>query len=148
MCEPTSIIMAVTAIAGAVQQNRNAKKQQKAVNDASAQRDKEILISNSIKGNARVKAARAARARIKAAGAESGVEGNSIDSLLSNEDFASGMDIAHLGMDTSLARDANHHATQSRLNSIQQADWVGTAASVAGAANSGIQYQKDKKPGG
>ena len=139
-----SIIAATSAVAGAINTRENAKRQERAILAASAQRDKELLKSNSIKGNARVRAARAARARLKASAAESGVQGNSIDSLLANEDFTAGLDIANLNLDLGLARNANRSDTQSRLNSIQQPDYIGTAFDVADATYAGIQRQKDK----
>lgn len=147
MCEPTSIIMGISAAAGLYQTKKNAKAQERATQAASVQRAKEINISNSIKADDRAKKARAARARLKAAAASSGVEGLSIESILNNESFAAGTDVSNIALNTSLAVDANTTATQSRLNSIQQPDYLGTGLQIAGIAANGIQNKKNK-PGG
>jgi hypothetical protein len=134
--------MGISAVAGAFQTRKNAKSQEKATKAASLERAKQLSTSASIKANDRIRAARRARAKLKASAAESGVEGTSINSLLNNEDFQAGMDVSHIRLDNNYAIDANTSATQSNLNSIQQPNYLATGLQLAGI----VARSKEDKP--
>ncbi|MDJ1139630.1 virion core protein, T7 gp14 family [Marinicella marina] len=147
MCEPTTILLATTAIAGAVQADRNASKQRKAYRKASRQKEKEINRSQSIKAQNEATRARNARAKIKARAAGSGASGLSISSLLNNADMQIGTDLATIEGNRELQIEGNDQQLQSNLNSVQGADWLGTGLQIAGGLY-GDSKIGSKLPGG
>lgn len=136
--------MAVTAIAGAVQADRNAKKQRRAYRKAAAIEQKEIHRQKSIEADTKAKAARQARARMKARAAGAGVSGLTVDSLVNNVDMQMGTDLATIDGNRQAQVRGSDTALQSRLNSVQGADWIGTGLQIAG----GVANQYNNTPPG
>jgi hypothetical protein len=145
MCEPASIIMIATAVYGAYTTRQNAKKQEKATRQAAKIRSEEEYAQKSAQANERHRLARAEKARLRAMSAESGVGGLSIADVLDNVDMQAGMDIATIGGNEYRAQRGLSADTQSRLNSIEQPDYVATGLQVAGYGYQGYQTRYGDK---
>lgn len=140
MCEPTTIITAVAAVAGAVQQDRNASKQRKAYRKAQAEEEKQINRKNSIEANQRLQQAKAARAKIKARAAGAGISGLTLDTLQNNVDYQAGTDLAVLEGNNEYAVDSSRSQLQSRLNATPGANWLNTGLQIAGAVTNDSKF--------
>lgn len=128
MCEPATITMGLLAVSSAYtlySTKENARRQERAFRKAQEVEEDQIRDQASVDANERNRQARAERARLRATSAESGVAGLSIDDILNDVDFQAGMDIAN--METNLTNRVNASRTGlgSRLNSIEQPDYLG-----------------------
>lgn len=121
------VAMAVIAAYGAYTTKENARKQEKAYRQAQAVQEDQTRDQISVQANERTRQARAERARLRAASAESGVSGLSIDDILNNVDFQSGMDISNMQANQSNRVNASRANLQSSLNGIEQPDYLGEA---------------------
>lgn len=92
------------------------------------------------------------RARLRAASAEGGVGGNSIDRIMGENEFNLGQD---LSMMTENARNVNRQSSmegmamqaqaQSRLNQIERPSLLNTGLQIAGiGVSAGQQYSKTR----
>lgn len=140
MCEPVSTttmimigISAASAAYGVYQTSENAQRQTNALFKAQAVEDEQRLAQASVDTVERQRQARAERARLRAASAESGAVGISIDEVLDNVDFQSGMDTSLIDQNLDNGRRASSANLQSNLNRVEQPDYLGAAL------NTGLQ---------
>lgn len=132
MCEPTTIMMGVSlalSAAGAVQQvkanNEMAKIQQDQMEDQATEDTFD-----------RMQQMRELRAQARASAAESGTAGLSLDALLSDINFQSGLDATRIGKNMSTAIQASAAENSARNKSaVNQAgaQMASTATSWAGS---------------
>lgn len=153
MCEPVSIVTAAVAIVGAVysadQQRKNARRQERLQRRASKIQEDQIQAENDRKADLTMRQARAERARLRAASAESGLAGISIEDTLNNVDMQAGTDLAYIETNRYNNIANSRLNQQSALNSIQQPDWVATGLQIAGAATgSYADYQQSQTNAG
>lgn len=153
MCEPVSIIMAVTAVVGLIQAEKMADKQEQAVAReqaaeaaATAVQQTQINQQASIKMSDRAREAMIERGRLRAAAAESGVTGLSNDKLESASFFAEGTDISRIEGNRARAIVQSEHAhgsrnaaNQSKMDSIKQPSYLGAGLQIANAGMTGYQ---------
>ncbi len=133
MCEPTTIIAATSAVLGAAQQDRNARKQRRAIRQQQDQEEREINRANSLKADNQARKAKAARAKIKARAAGTGESGLTIDTLLNNTNFQLGTDLATIEGNRELEVKGSQARERSNLNSVRSPDWLGAGLQIAGA---------------
>lgn len=141
MCDPVTAITATTALLSGYQAERNASKQKRAIRKAQDREEEQIRRANSLKADNKAKQARAARSRIRARAAGTGVSGLTVESLIRNQDFQLGTDLATIEGNNRLAVDESQAQEQSRINSVPGADWIGAALQI------GRSYENNK-PGG
>lgn len=130
MCEPTAVLTALTVAGTAHSLNttrRNARRQERAERRARATEREQIADQLSVETNARRQAARRERARLRALSAESGLAGITMQTLLDNVEFQAGTDVALLEQNAANQEQASASRHQSRLNAIQQPDYLGGA---------------------
>lgn len=142
MCGVVPLLTAASAGVGLYRAERNADRQAAAVRQAAEIQQDEINDQLSVEANQRARAARAERARIRAASAETGLTGTTIGSLLRDVDFQAGMDIALMEQNAGNRQRAADSQTRSRLNAIPQPDFIGTAL------NAGLQIYRYNNPPG
>jgi hypothetical protein len=148
MCEPATIIMAATAIYGAVETRNNARRQERALMAQQEVEETELNRAMSVEADDRVKQARAERARLRAMSAESGVSGLAIDELLGNVDMQLGTDLARLDQNSVSRVRASRTGLNSNLNRVEQPDWVGTGLQIAGASYQSYQANPQTRNNG
>lgn len=96
MCEPTTIAMVTMAVVSAATAVYSANQSKHAVEDQLKEQQKQTDQAASAQMEDRVKAAREARAAARAAAAESGVMGNSVDAQLNDITFQAGRDVSRI----------------------------------------------------
>ena len=129
MCDPVSIVMGVVAIASTAytlnQQEIAAERQEKASRKAADVRETELAMQAGQAAQERSQRARAERARLRAASAESGLVGLSIDEALNNVDFQLGTNQALGALNLQNATQGNRAGLNSNLAQIQTPDAAG-----------------------
>lgn len=148
-----------SAIAGHVGQQRAAKAQERAIrtgyNNQVAQLEnqrREQNIQARTEMSERARQAMIERARLRAASAEGGATGNTMDQIMGANEFAAGQDMAMMSEN---ARNRNRQSAQegiamqsratSELNQIERPSLLSTGLQIAGiAANAGQEYRKIK----
>lgn len=113
---------------------KNAVNQEKALRKAQTIQEKQIFDQKSLQANERIHQAQAERARLRAASAETGLTGVSIDDTLNNTDFHAGVDVANIAQGNANATNASRSDLQSRLNSIKQPDYIAAGLQIASSA--------------
>lgn len=96
MCEPTTIVMATTAIVSAAMAVRNANQQKHAVEAQAKAQHQQVNEAAGAQMQDRMDAARQARASARAAAAEAGVSGNSVAAQLNDLMQHSATDVARI----------------------------------------------------
>lgn len=144
MCEPVSITMAAISIASTVMGQvgtRKAAKAQFASNAAQreAQND-QITDQASVKAGERVKQQRAEEARLRVAGGEAGVAGNSFEALLMDSVLQADMDIGIIGKDAANMDAASEARFLSANASVKNPGALENGLAIAGAAASGYAF--------
>jgi len=135
MCAPAAAL-AVTALSaayGVYTTEKNAKNQAKALSVQAKKQQEQIYDQKSLQANTRMQQARAERARLKAASAESGLTGVSITDMLNDVDFKAGTDVAQIDRATADELDNSNSALQSAYNRIQQPDYLAAGLQIATA---------------
>lgn len=95
MCEPTTITVAIAAVSAATAVY-TANQNKHAVEDQLKEQQKQTNQAASAQMEDRVKAAREARAAARAAAAESGVAGNSVDAQLNDIVFQASRNVSRI----------------------------------------------------
>ena len=155
MCEPTTILAIVSLAIGAASAAQANKAQTKAANNANqaattaynldnAQLEnqrREANVAQRSEMSLRAQQALAERSRLRAAGAEGGLEGNSIDRIYGANEFALGQDMATLtenasnqNRQSSMEGIAGQSRLQSRLNQIERPSNLMTGLQIGSAA--------------
>jgi hypothetical protein len=128
MCDGGAIVMAVLSIASTAYSINRAEDaaddQATAARKAAAIREEELTAQAGQQATERAQAARRERARLRAASAESGVIGLSIDEQLNNVNFALGTNQALGQMNLDNALRGNRAGLDSRLAGITGPDAV------------------------
>lgn len=134
MCAPLAAVAAATSIVGTIygteQTARNARNQANALNQQAALQRQQIYQQKSMQADQRNRLAQEERARLKAASAESGLTGVSISDILNNVDFKDSQDLAAIDRANADELQNSNAMLQSRLNSIQQPDWLATGLQI------------------
>lgn len=134
MCDPISAALTIASTAYSLHTTRqNAKAQERDLRAAQAIEEDQIADQKSVEANERLRRARAERARLRAASAESGAMGLSVDEVLNNVDFQAGTDLALIDQNLYNAGRASRASLQSNLNRIEQPDYLGESL------NAGLQ---------
>lgn len=135
MCAPLAAAAAMASIAGTaysvVQTQKNANAQAKALNVQAAKQREQIYQEKSMQADQRNRLAQEERSRLRAASAESGLTGVSISDMLDNVDFKNSQDLAAIDRADANELDNSNSTLQSRLNSIQQPDWIAAGLQIA-----------------
>lgn len=144
MCEPVSITMAALSVASTVMGQvgtRKAAKAQFASNAAQreAQND-QITDQASVKAGERVKQQRAEEARLRVAGGEAGVAGNSFEALLMDSVLQADMDLGIIGKDAANMDAASEARFLSANASVKNPGALENGLQIAGAAASGYAF--------
>jgi hypothetical protein len=143
MCEPATLaaitlgVSAASTVYSVDQTKKNARRQERASRDAQKIEEEQLLAQKSVEANERARRGREESARARAASAASGVSGLTLDDLLMDIDFQTGVDMSNINTNTFNSVRASRAGLQSRLNSIQQPDYVAAGLQIAGA---GVQY--------
>lgn len=162
---PLLMIQTAMSVAGAVMsyvgQQQQAKKQERAVMDSynsqTAQLQEQRRQQNveaQQQMSERGRQALFERARLRAASAEGGTGGNSVDRIFGAADFQAGQDVAmmqenarNVSRQSALEGQALHSQAQSRLNTIERPSLLNTGLQIAGIGmDSYNKYQKIKAP--
>lgn len=122
--------MLTTAAISLYTSKRNADKQERASKKAQAEREKQIQEQLTDETNDRRRKARKERARLRAASAESGLGGVTLNTLLNDVDFQAGTDVANLAKNAGNATRNSRTQLQSTLNQIEQPDYAGAVANA------------------
>jgi hypothetical protein len=150
MCEPVTIaavaISVVSTAYGVYATEKNADRQEKALRAAQAQEEEEIYDQKSVEAQERSKRARAERARLRAASAESGAVGLSIDEVLNDVDFQAGIDIANMTTNQTNTVNSSRQRLNTNLNRIEQPDYIAAGLQIGQTITGG--YQQAGKAGG
>jgi hypothetical protein len=130
MCEPTTIITGLSLALSA----GGAYQQVKANNEMAKTQQEQMQAQATEDTFDRMQQMRELRAQARASAAESGTAGLSLDALLSDINFQSGLDSARIGknMSTAVAASAAENAARNR-SAVNQAgtQMLGTAANWA-----------------
>jgi len=152
VCNPAVIPLVIAAVGTAVKAIGGAKagkRQAKSAIAAQKIEDRQIQAQAGAEAQARLTRARAERARLQAASAESGVAGISVDELLTNVDFASGSDVALINKNLQNRRDASFAGLESELNSISIPSVFGALAlgiPQDAVSTGAVKFQDNGKP--
>jgi len=137
MCEPTTIIMGVSAVVGAVAANKNAKDQSKNMAAQAAAKGKQQTAAAGAKSGERTKQARAERSRLRVAAGESGVAGQSFEAQLMDSAFQEDSDLAMIENNLGNAGDANNAQTATAFSNVNNPSLLESGLQIAGAVNTG-----------
>lgn len=146
MCEPVTLTMMALSVASAgagIAGTRSAAKKQFASNarQREAQND-QITDQASVKAGERVKQARAEQARLRVAGGEAGVSGNSFEALLMDSVLQADMDLGIIGKDAANADAASEARFLGANASVRNPSLLENGLQIAGAAASGYSLGK------
>lgn len=135
MCHPAVAIAATAASAGysLYSTRQNARQQQRFLNRARVEQDRQINQSVGVDLDNRARRARAERARLRAMSAETGLTGITMATLLRDVDFQAGRDMAYTSLNRQNQLRESALTQQSNLNRVIQPDYFGTAL------NAGLQ---------
>lgn len=147
MCEPTTIIAAVSAVAGLASQAKAASAQAEAIaqaqlasNEATARQYQQVQGQAAEQVSERAKEAMIERGRLRVFAGESGLAGVSVDRIINVSRFNEGSDMATIEANRrntvdQVAMDARagFSSNQSRMNSIKKPDLIGAGLQIAGA---------------
>ena len=139
MCEPTTIALAVTTVAGLASAAYAANEQKSAINDAAEVQQKQVDDQASLQTDERVREAREARARARVSAAEAGVMGNSVDAVMSDIMFQSGRDVSIIEKNRQngiAASETERRARVSGVNAELISSFANTGARAYSAFNS------------
>lgn len=137
MCEPTTIIMGVSAVYGAVAARKNAKTQSANMAKQAAAQAEQQHAANSSKAGERVKMARAERARLRVAAGESGVSGQSFEAQMMDAAFQADSDLAQIEQNNANAGDATNAQTATAFSNVHNPSLVESGLNIAGAVSAG-----------
>ena len=140
MCEATTILAIATTLYGVNETRQNAKRQERAYREAQKVEEKQILDNKSVEANERARRGREERARVRAMSAETGALGISLDEILNDIDFQTGMDMANIATNTGNSTRASRAGLGSRLAGIEQPDYVAAGLQIG---TTSAQYYKD-----
>jgi hypothetical protein len=152
MCEPATLLAIGTAISAATAvssyqgQKKSAQAQTKAIqeghNMANAQLEEQRRQQNvqaRTDMSERAKQAMTERARLRAASAEGGLMGNSIDQIFGNQAFNTNQDLAmmtenarNVGRQSTMEGIGMASAAQGRMNQVQNPSFLNTGLQIAG----------------
>lgn len=127
MCDPVTAIVLAGSAYTLNEQRKAAKRSERFYREAQAEQEEQIHASKSIEANDRAQRARAERARLRAAAAESGLSGITTDDILRDVDFQAGRDISRIQLSQEFEQTASRYSLQSNLNNIRQPDYIGSA---------------------
>lgn len=133
MCEPTTIVMATTAIVSAAMAVRNSNQQKHAVEAQAKAQQQQVNEAASAQMQDRTTAARQARAAARAAAAEAGVSGNSTAAQLNDIMQQSSTDVARIEKNRQNGTAETSIAARSRFAEINGQ----LASSLVGSAELG-----------
>ena len=136
MCEPTTIVMAVSAVVGIATAAYSAQQQKKAVEQAAAVQQKQIDDSASAEKEDRIRAARDARSQARAAAAEAGIAGGSVDALLNDAFMQSGRDVSRIEKNRQNGVDASNAEASGRIR-------TSNAEAIGQIVNSATDFYTD-----
>jgi hypothetical protein len=152
MCEPATLLAIGTAISAATAvssyqgQKKSAQAQTKAIqeghNTANAQLEEQRRQQNvqaRTDMSERAKQAMTERARLRAASAEGGLMGNSLDQIFGNQAFNTNQDLAmmtenarNVGRQSTMEGIGMASAAQGRMNQVQHPSLLNTGLQIAG----------------
>lgn len=141
MCELVTIAMTAISVlsagASAVGQRANTKAQFGANAAQREAQNEEINAKASVQAGERVKQARAEHARLRVAGGEAGVSGQSFEAQLMDSVLQADMDIGIIGKDASFADRASEARFLSANAQVYNPSGLETGLQIAGAAAQG-----------
>lgn len=134
MCEPVSLGLTIAQAAGSLySQYTNARAQGEALARQRRFQAEELTAQAQQRMGERVRAARAARARMRVAAGEANVSGNSFEAMLSNSLLQQDLDLADINKQNTFNQRASQSRFESGLATIRQPDVIGTGLQIAGA---------------
>lgn len=149
MCEPTTIMAVATLAASAYglnEQRKSAKRNERFARAAEEEATRQDYYNRSVSAQDRAQKARAERARLRAAAAETGLAGVSTGDLLRDVDFQGGQDVALIQQGFNFDNINNRYRLQSSLNQIEQPDYIGTMANAGLSLYSAGAFTQTPQP--
>jgi hypothetical protein len=146
MCEPTTITAVTLAVVSAATAAYAANQNKHAVEDQLKEQQKQTNQAASAQMEDRVKAAREARAAARAAAAESGVAGNSVDAQLNDIVFQASRDVSRIEKNRENGYNEAGVGAAARIGEINgqlTASLISTGASAFGAIGSNKSNSAD-----
>ena len=144
MCEPTTIVMATTAVLSAAMAVRGANQQRHAIEAQAQVQQQQINEQAAQKTNERMEEARKLRAQARVSAAEAGVAGNSIDVLLDDIYGQAGRDTALIESNRSNGVDAFNEEARARMRETTAEMVTGLVGAASQGANAYATYQSTK----
>lgn len=141
MCEPTTIIMGTMAIIGAATAVYGMQQQKKATVQMAKKQQEQIDASAQAKKQERMEQARQLRATARAAAAEAGVAGNSVEHMLGDIMGQAGRDVSLIEVNRRNGVDASSAEANARLR-VANAEMVQSLANTG--TNTYANYQQYK----
>ncbi len=140
MCEPTTIMLGISLVAGAVSavgQRRSAKGQMAAAATQRQVQGEEISAKAGREAGERVKQGRAERARLRVAGGEAGISGNSFAASLMDVAFQQNEDVTAVLQDAGFAQRGSEARFKSGLAGVKNPGAIETTLNIAKAGAQG-----------
>jgi len=144
MCDPITQAATQLAIQGAnIAGTRSAAKSQFLANATlREQQNEEIAAQANARAGERVKQSRAERARLRVAGGEAGIAGNSFEALLLDSVFQEDQDIATIGLDARFQDRASETRFLSANSRVNNPGVLENGLQIAGAGVQGFAQGK------
>jgi len=146
MCEPTTIVLATTAVLSAAMAVRGANQQRHAVEAMAKQQQEQVNDQAQAKTLERMEEARKLRAQARASAAEAGVSGNSIDVLLDDVYRQAGRDVALIENNRRNGVAASSANAGARLREVNGQLVSGLAGAAEQGANAYAVYRSTRSP--
>lgn len=146
MCEPTTIVLATTAVLSAAMAVRGANQQRHAVEAIAKQQQEQVNDQAQAKTQERMEEARQLRAQARASAAEAGVAGNSIDVLLDDVYGQAGRDVALIENNRRNGVAASSANAGARLREVNGQLASGLVGAAEQGANAYAVYRSTKPP--
>lgn len=144
MCEPTTIVMATTAVLSAAMAVRGANQQRHAIEAQAKAQQQQVNDQAAQKTNERMEEARKLRAQARASAAEAGVAGNSIDVLLDDVYGQAGRDVALIETNRRIGVTASSEEARARMRGTNAELVTGLVGAASQGANAYVTYQDTK----
>ncbi len=152
MCEPTTIMLAISlasGVASAIGTRRTAKNQMEALAEQRDAQNEEIAGKAGREMGERVKQGRAEQARLRVAGGEAGIDGQSFAANMMDVAFQQDFDLAAIEKDAEYAQRASGARYKSGLAGVKNPGVLesGLQIAKAGASGyaSGLQIKKARE---
>jgi hypothetical protein len=133
MCEPTTLMLAASAIASVVGTAQAATAQQSALTASTNQQYKQINDQAAQEQSQHAIQTNAEQAKIRVAAGESGVGGASVAAQMMDVLFQQSYDTGLINKNRSNALEAAQTGSQAKMAEIKQPDYLGAGLQIAGA---------------